>query len=93
MGGWIAAELAATCPERISKLVLVDAVGLHVEGAEVADIFLMTPQELAPMVFHDINQVAERDKLIPANPTLEETELRDNSQIMAQIIVLEAVHA
>lgn len=86
MGGWLAAELAATCPERIAKLVLVDAVGLKVEGAEVADIFLLTPQELAPLVFHDLNQVAEREKLFPLKPSPEEVELRENSQIMAQLL-------
>ncbi|MGE0684865.1 MAG: alpha/beta fold hydrolase, partial [Candidatus Binatia bacterium] len=86
MGGWLAAELAATCPERIAKLVLVDAVGLRVEEAEIADIFLLSPQELAPLVFHDLNQVAEREKLFPLKPSPEEVELRDNSQIMAQIL-------
>jgi len=65
MGGWLAAELAATCPERLAKLVLVDAVGLRVEGAEIADIFLLTPQELTPLVFYAINQVAERERLFP----------------------------
>jgi len=86
MGGWLAAELAATCPERIAKLVLVDAVGLRVEGADIADIFLLTPQELAPLVFYDVNQVAERERLFPAKPTPEEAELRENSQIMAQLL-------
>ncbi len=86
MGGWIAAELAATCPERIEKLALVNAVGLRVEGAEIADIFLLSPQELAPMVFFDLSQVAERDKLFPLKPTPEEMELRENSQIMAQLL-------
>jgi pimeloyl-ACP methyl ester carboxylesterase len=86
MGGWLAAELAATSPERITKLVLVDAVGLKVEGAAIQDIFLLSPQELAPLVFYDINQVAEREKLFPVKPTPEEIELRDNSQIMAQLI-------
>jgi pimeloyl-ACP methyl ester carboxylesterase len=86
MGGWLAAELTATCPERISKLVLVDAVGLRIEGAEIADIFLLSPQELAPLVFYDVNQIAEREKLFPVKLTPEEVELRDNSQIMAQLI-------
>jgi pimeloyl-ACP methyl ester carboxylesterase len=86
MGGWLAAELAATCPERIAKLVLVDAVGLKVPGADVADIFLLTPQEAAPLVFYDINQVAECEKLFPLKPTPEEVELRENSQIMAQLL-------
>src|SRR5689334_3849833 len=49
MGGWLAAELAATCPDRLSKLILVDAVGLRVEGADVADIFLLGPNELAAL--------------------------------------------
>ena len=86
MGGWLAAELAATCPERISRLILVDAVGLKVEGAEIADIFLLSPQELTPLVFYDVNQVAEREKLFPGKPSPEEVELRENSQVMAQIL-------
>jgi len=86
MGGWLAAELAATCPERVEKLALVNAVGLKVEGADIADIFLLSPQELAPMVFYDVTQVAERDKLFPLKPTPEEVELRDNSQMMAQLL-------
>ena len=36
------------------------------------------------MVFHDINQVAEREKLFPLKPTPEQAELSENSQIMAQ---------
>jgi pimeloyl-ACP methyl ester carboxylesterase len=86
MGGWIAAELAATCPDRISKLVLVDAVGLSVEGADVADIFLLSPQEMAPLVFYDLNQVPERDKLFPAHPTPDQVDACENSQIMAQLV-------
>ena len=86
MGGWLAAELAATCPERIASLTLVNAVGLKVEGAEVADIFLLTPQELAELAFHDLQQVAERDTLFPVKPTPEQIELRDNSQLMAQLV-------
>jgi pimeloyl-ACP methyl ester carboxylesterase len=86
LGGWLAAELAATCPERIAKLVLVNAVGLKVPGADIADIFLLTPQETAPLVFYDITQVAEREKLFPVKPTPEEVELRENSQITAQLL-------
>jgi pimeloyl-ACP methyl ester carboxylesterase len=86
MGGWLAAELAATCPDRIAKLVLVNAVGLKVEGTEIADIFLLSPQELASLVFYDVHQVAEREKLFPVKPTPEEIELRENSQLMAQLV-------
>lgn len=38
-GGWLAAELAAWFPDRISALVLISAVGLHVEGAPIFNIF------------------------------------------------------
>jgi pimeloyl-ACP methyl ester carboxylesterase len=86
MGGWLAAELAATSPERVSHLVLVDAVGLRVENAPIADIFLLTPLELASLAFFDLNQVPEREKLFPAQPTPEQLELNENSQIMAQLL-------
>jgi pimeloyl-ACP methyl ester carboxylesterase len=86
MGGWLAAELAATCPERISHLVLVDAVGLRVENAPVADIFLLTSQELASLAFFDLNQVPERENLFPTQSSPEQLEISENSQIMAQLL-------
>jgi pimeloyl-ACP methyl ester carboxylesterase len=86
MGGWLAAEMAATCPERFSRLILIDAVGLRVEGAPIADIFLLTPSELQPLAFHDVRQVAEHEKIFPANPNPEQVESSENSQIMAQLV-------
>jgi pimeloyl-ACP methyl ester carboxylesterase len=86
MGGWLAAEIAATCPERISRLVLVDAVGLRVEEAPVGDIFLLSPAELQALAFYDISQVVDRERLFPTNPTPEQLELSENSQIMAQLL-------
>jgi pimeloyl-ACP methyl ester carboxylesterase len=86
MGGWLAAEIAATCPERISRLVLVDAVGLRVENAPVGDIFLLTPAELQELAFHDLNQIEERERIFPASPTPEQVEASENSQIMAQLL-------
>ncbi|MEO6086428.1 MAG: alpha/beta hydrolase [Umezawaea sp.] len=53
MGGWIGAEMAASGSARISGLVLVNAVGLEVEGEPVVDIFPLTPGELAKLSFHD----------------------------------------
>jgi pimeloyl-ACP methyl ester carboxylesterase len=51
LGGWIAAEFAARYPERLSRLVLVDAYGLQVDGALAADEFALTPPMLRPLVF------------------------------------------
>jgi pimeloyl-ACP methyl ester carboxylesterase len=50
LGGWLAAELAVWFPDRVGRLVLVDAVGLRVEGAPVADLFRLRPRELAARV-------------------------------------------
>jgi pimeloyl-ACP methyl ester carboxylesterase len=86
MGGWLAAEIAATCPERISRLALVDAVGLRVENAPVGDIFLLSPAELQELAFYDVSQLEEREKIFPATPTPEQIVLSENSQIMAQLL-------
>jgi pimeloyl-ACP methyl ester carboxylesterase len=53
LGGWIAAELAALYPERVAKLVLVDAVGLWIDAAPLGELFGSTPPELAQLLFHD----------------------------------------
>ena len=39
LGGWLAAELAVWAGERIAALVLIDAVGLRVEGRPIYNIF------------------------------------------------------
>jgi pimeloyl-ACP methyl ester carboxylesterase len=41
LGGWIAAELAVRRPDRIRRLALIDAPGLYVAGAPIADVFMM----------------------------------------------------
>jgi pimeloyl-ACP methyl ester carboxylesterase len=56
MGGWIAAEMAVMGSPRLSRLVLVDAVGIKAQGREVreiADIFALTPEQLAPLAWAD----------------------------------------
>jgi pimeloyl-ACP methyl ester carboxylesterase len=55
LGGWVAAEIAALYPERIDRLVLVDAVGLWIDEAPIGELFGSTPPELATMLFHDQN--------------------------------------
>ncbi|HLK10010.1 MAG TPA: alpha/beta hydrolase [Candidatus Binatia bacterium] len=53
LGGWIAAELAALYPERVAKLVLVDAVGLWIDAVPLGELFGSSPPELARLLFHD----------------------------------------
>jgi pimeloyl-ACP methyl ester carboxylesterase len=53
IGGWIAAELALLPSARISSIVLVDAVGIEVEGHPVTDIFPLSLDELSKLSYHD----------------------------------------
>src|SRR5438105_10169573 len=53
LGGWTAAELATRYPDRVSKLVLLNPVGLYIEGAPIKEIFGRTPAELAEDMFAD----------------------------------------
>jgi pimeloyl-ACP methyl ester carboxylesterase len=53
LGGWIAAELAALWPERVARLVLVDAVGLWIAEHPIGELFGTEPPALAKMIFHD----------------------------------------
>ncbi|MFP6748346.1 MAG: alpha/beta hydrolase [Alphaproteobacteria bacterium] len=55
-GGWAAAELAVMSTRRISKLILVDSVGVKVGGREdrdIADVFASPPEELSRLMWHD----------------------------------------
>lgn len=67
-GGWIAAELAAYVPDAASTLVLVDAIGLYIEGAPVADLFRMSPPQMMEALFADPAVAAS---LLPAEPDLD----------------------
>ena len=53
IGGWIAAELALLGSPRIRGTVLVDAVGIEVDGHPVTDIFPLSLDELARRSYHD----------------------------------------
>src|SRR6266567_5251261 len=53
IGGWIAAELAVRDTTHLSSIVLVDAVGIQVEGHAIANVFPLTPDELSALSFHN----------------------------------------
>jgi pimeloyl-ACP methyl ester carboxylesterase len=55
-GGWVAAEIAATCCHRIEHLVLVDPLGIKVgdrETADILDVFNTSPAEVQRRSWHD----------------------------------------
>jgi len=52
-GGWVAAELAHRHPKLVGRLVLVDAAGLWLDGAPIAEMFGNDPAEMAKLLFFD----------------------------------------
>jgi len=68
-GGMVAAEFAAMYPERIGKLVLIDALGLWNDNYPVADHLLSTPAVQTVMRFHNLeNAAVAREISAPTEP-------------------------
>ena len=53
-GGWIAAEIAVMAAHRLKSLVLIDPVGIKVDGWIYPFLFAMDLPELVSTVFHDV---------------------------------------
>ena len=53
VGGWIAAEMAILGSERVSSVILVDAVGIDVPEHPVVDFFSLTMDDVARLSYHD----------------------------------------
>jgi pimeloyl-ACP methyl ester carboxylesterase len=55
-GGWLAAEIAATCCHRIERLILVDPLGIKISeraSADILDVFNIAPDETQRRRWHD----------------------------------------
>jgi pimeloyl-ACP methyl ester carboxylesterase len=52
-GGWLAAEIALLHSPRVSGAVIVDGVGIEVDGHPVTDVSGLSPAELRAHSFHD----------------------------------------
>ena len=63
LGGWLAAEIAVKSTQRLSHLVLANAVGIKVgarETRDIADIFAITEKEFNELAYFD-PRLAARD--------------------------------
>ena len=67
-GGMVAAEFAAYYPERVSKLVLMDAMGLWIDEQPVADIHTVGPAKVPALMFADAAGEAAQEVMKPASP-------------------------
>jgi pimeloyl-ACP methyl ester carboxylesterase len=53
VGGWIAVEMVVAGSPRIGRLVLLDAVGIEIEGHSVTDVSALSLPEIQALSFHD----------------------------------------
>jgi len=67
MGGWMAMEMAVRNTSRIASLVLVSPAGVRAPGAEPADIFLLSPEDMTRKLFYD-QKYAEARLAAPVTP-------------------------
>jgi pimeloyl-ACP methyl ester carboxylesterase len=69
-GGMVAAELAATNPARVSKLVLISPIGLWLDEAPIPNWMVITPAtDLAKYLFYDPSgPVAQQVLGLPEDP-------------------------
>ena len=59
-GGMVAAELAATDPKRVSKLVLINSLGLWRDDSPIKNYMVMPQFDLEPLLFHDRRHPARK---------------------------------
>ena len=53
MGGWVASEIAVRADPRVSRIVVVDGIGITVDGHPVADVSGLSQPEIAALSYHD----------------------------------------
>jgi pimeloyl-ACP methyl ester carboxylesterase len=53
LGGWLAAEFAVGHAHRLRTLTLLDAAGLWLDEAPMADLFMISPEEQQQLMWHD----------------------------------------
>jgi pimeloyl-ACP methyl ester carboxylesterase len=71
-GGWLAADMATTCPQVVNRLVLVDAVGVKPKHSDILDVFILTPEEIRANAFYNPPEhIPEWERLYGREPTPE----------------------
>ena len=83
MGGWLAAEMMAMTGHAFSKAMLVGAAGIKPREGEITDIFIISPQQVRELAYHDPAQVPEWAELFGSAPTPEQAEMAERDREMA----------
>jgi pimeloyl-ACP methyl ester carboxylesterase len=68
-GGMMACEIAAHRPDRISRMVLLDPIGLWREDAPIAPYMVMSPEKLVATLYKDLSSPPVKKALqMPNDP-------------------------
>lgn len=85
-GGMLAAELAAHRPDRVTRLVLVNSLGLWLEEAPIPDFFILTPAERAQVLWHDPESDAAKTALsLPQDQEIQKEAELERVQTLATV--------
>lgn len=83
LGGWIGSEMAAHDDgDLIAGLILIDAVGVEIEGEPIRDFFALDAHEVAEYSFHD----SERFYVDPATLTPEQIATRQANMATMRVM-------
>ena len=63
LGGWIAAEMAAMCPDRVKGMVLVSAVGIKPQVGEIAELLMVSPEQTRALAFYDLSKAPTQEDI------------------------------
>jgi pimeloyl-ACP methyl ester carboxylesterase len=80
MGGWLAAEMAVSCPQIVDRLVLVSAAGIRPKQGEITDIFLYGQDGARKISFFNPEQTPAYKELFGRKLSPEEREQNAKNQ-------------
>jgi pimeloyl-ACP methyl ester carboxylesterase len=83
LGGWLAAEMAATTRHAFSTMLLVDAAGIKPHQGDITDLFILSPTQIRDLMFHNPHQVPEYAQLYPSESSPAEREQAVQNREMA----------
>jgi len=86
LGGWLAAEMAAMCPQQFQRLVLVGALGVRPPVGEIVDMFLMVSRDYLRASFADPAHLPEAQGLFASDPTPEQSETWEMARELASLV-------
>jgi pimeloyl-ACP methyl ester carboxylesterase len=69
MGGWLALEMAIRSQAHMKSLTLMASVGIRIKGNPVANVFIMTPEQLMNVLYADPKLIEQE---LARTPTPEE---------------------